>query len=56
MADKEKIAVVLPDEIRKEMEELRKEKYSDLSEEELCRKAIAAGLKEIRKKNHENSK
>lgn len=49
MTDKEKITVILPDEIRKEMEELREKKYQDVSEEEFFRQVITAGLKEVRK-------
>ncbi len=49
MSNMFKISVVIPDDLKEQLEKLKKEKYYNLSYSELYRQAISAGLEAIKK-------
>lgn len=49
MSNMFKISVAIPDDLKEQLEKLKKEKYYNLSYSELYRQAISAGLEAIKK-------
>ncbi len=54
MTEKQRITVTLPEGMKEEIEQLKKEKYYNLSYSELYRQVISAGIESIKDKNKEN--
>ena len=55
MTDKYRISVTLPDTLRAQIEELKKDEYYNLSYSELYRQAISAGIESIKKCKNEGT-
>ena len=54
MADMHMISVTLDDELKQQIEDLKKDKYNNSSYSEFYRHALAAGIKAIKNNEEEN--